>query len=321
MSAGSMLAAPWAVPPGVPETRSSFSPSKHLKSAVFVCACAGLWGPLHAASDMEAGLPTPAGDNRLVEDAEQSVDAVAHFDAAEAAVAPAPDQVSAADRLRGDPLQMAPVPPPEAGLESKTAAAPVKLTKDERAVALHITRHYGVDRGSIERIVHYAYKAAREVRLDPHLILAVMAVESRFDPNASSHAGAKGLMQVHVKVHSNRFEPFGGPQAVYDPPANIKVGAGILSEYVTRYGDVAAGLKAYVGAALLPSDRGYGSKVLNRQAEFKAVVQPEAAPAREARTDDAAEPANGQPAVTVSSKDNTSAFDPSSVESATAESM
>ena len=184
------------------------------------------------------------------------------------------DQASAADRLRDDPLDTAPVPP-----EATAKPVVVNLTKDERAVARHITRSYRIDSGSSERFVHYAYKAAREFRLDPHLILAVMAVESRFDANARSTAGAKGLMQVHVKVHSSKFEPYGGADAVYDPPANIKVGAGILSGYVNRYGDVAAGLKAYVGAALLPSDGGYGSKVLNRQAEFDAVLRPEA-PAR-----------------------------------------
>ncbi len=160
--------------------------------------------------------------------------------------------------------------------------------------------------------MHYAYKSAREFRLDPHLILAVMAVESGFDANAKSHAGAKGLMQVHVKVHSDRFEPYGGTQAVYDPPANIKVGTGILSEYVTRYGDVAAGLKAYVGAALLPTDRGYGSKVLNRQAEFAAVVRPDAAPTREAKAVDPSESAPVRAAgATLSSKADPSPLDAS----------
>jgi soluble lytic murein transglycosylase-like protein len=110
-----------------------------------------------------------------------------------------------------------------------------------------------------------------------------MAVESSFDPNAESSAGAQGLMQVHTRVHTGKFEPFGGAEAAYDPVANIKVGARILSEYVSRYGDVAAGLKAYVGAALLASDGGYSTKVLKRQAEFDAVLRPEPPPALEAR--------------------------------------
>jgi soluble lytic murein transglycosylase-like protein len=172
-----------------------------------------------------------------------------------------------------------------------TPPAPVRLTKDERAIARYITRSYRVASSSVDHFVHYAFKAAREFRLDPHLILAVMAVESSFDPNAQSPAGAQGLMQVHTKVHTSKFEPFGGAGAAYDPLANIKVGARILSEYVNRYGDVAAGLKAYVGAALLESDGGYGSKVLSRQAEFDAVVRPEAPPAMAAKADTGTAPA------------------------------
>jgi hypothetical protein len=83
-------------------------------------------------------------------------------------------------------------------------------------------------------------------------------------------------MQVHTRVHTSKFEPYGGVEAAWDPVANIRVGARILSEYVNRHGDVAAGLKAYVGAALLGSDGGYGSKVMKRQAEFDAVLRPQA---------------------------------------------
>jgi hypothetical protein len=180
-------------------------------------------------------------------------------------------QASAADRLRDDAVQTAPVP-----LRVVRPAAPVKLSGDERAIARHIARTYRIAHDSVERFVHYAYKAASEFRLDPHLILAVMATESSFDPNAESSAGAQGLMQVHTRVHTSKFEPYGGVEAAWDPVANIRVGARILSEYVNRHGDVAAGLKAYVGAALLGSDGGYGSKVMKRQAEFDAVLRPQA---------------------------------------------
>ena len=184
------------------------------------------------------------------------------------AIAPGP--ASAADRLRNDAVQTAPVP-----VRVSRPLPPVKLSSDERAIARYIARSYRIASESVERFVHHAYRAASEFRLDPHLILAVMAVESSFDPHAESAAGAQGLMQVHTRVHTSKFDPFGGEDAAWDPVANIRVGARILSEYVNRYGDVAAGLKAYVGAALLGSDGGYGSKVLKRQAEFDAVLRPE----------------------------------------------
>ncbi len=176
---------------------------------------------------------------------------------------------AAVDRLRDDPVQTARVPIP---YDAKPLP-PVRLSREQRAVATHIARSYRVGSRLVERFVHYAYRAAREHRVDPHLVLAVIAVESSFDYRAASIAGAEGLMQVLTRVHAGKFEPFGGVGAAWEPLANIRVGTRILSEYIDRYGDVAAGLKAYVGAALLASDGGYGAKVLDRRNEFDAVVR------------------------------------------------
>jgi soluble lytic murein transglycosylase-like protein len=190
---------------------------------------------------------------------------VAAHEDVQAIAAPA----AAADRLREDPVQTARVPIPY----HAKPLPPVRLSREQRAVANHIARSYRVGTRLVERFVHYAYRAAREYRVDPHLILAVVAVESSFDYRAASMAGAQGLMQVLTRVHANKFEPFGGVEAAWEPLANIRVGTRILREYIDRYGDVAAGLKAYVGAALLASDGGYGAKVLDRRDEFDAVVR------------------------------------------------
>jgi soluble lytic murein transglycosylase-like protein len=197
----------------------------------------------------------------------------------------APDAApSAADRLRNDPVQTATVPqrkpqPPKAA----------QLSGEQRAVAQYIARSYRVAYESVSYFVQHAYQAASEFRLDPHLILAVMAVESSFDPHAENASGAQGLMQVLTRVHTSKFDPYGGVDAAWDPVANIRVGARILSDYVGRYGDVAAGLKAYVGAALQSTDGGYGSKVLKRQAEFDAVLRPPETAIIETATTPAAE--------------------------------
>ena len=39
------------------------------------------------------------------------------------------------------------------------------------------------------------YKVGREKQLDPLLLLAVIAIESRYNPLAESHVGAQGLMR------------------------------------------------------------------------------------------------------------------------------
>jgi len=252
----------------------------HLPMLVGAIAFGGAFGQLGAAPrDGEQALEH-ARATRLVADAPPLDAMLAYFatgssSGAAPVVAPAdasagePTRASAADRLRNDPVQTAPVP--------QRKSQPVKaarLSSEQRAVAQYIAKSYRVAYESVSHFVQHAYLAAGEFRLEPHLILAVMAVESSFDPHAENASGAQGLMQVLTRVHTSKFDPYGGVDAALDPVANIRVGARILSDYVGRYGDVAAGLKAYVGAALQSTDGGYGSKVLKRQAEFDAVLRP-----------------------------------------------
>jgi hypothetical protein len=111
------------------------------------------------------------------------------------------------------------------------------------------------------------------------LILAVISVESNFDPRAQSNRGAQGLMQVLTRVHADKFSPFGGVAAAFDPMANIRVGAQILNGYLKRDGSVEGALKAYVGAALLPSDGGYGAKVIFERERMAAAAAGRPVPA------------------------------------------
>lgn len=134
-----------------------------------------------------------------------------------------------------------------------------------------ISARYPVDEESTELFVSAAYLAAHEIGLDPHLILAVMAIESSFNPEAVSPVGAQGLMQVMPQVHAKRFEPHGGITAARDPVTNIRVGSAILKEYVSRRGSVERGLKSYVGAAAHSHDFGYGARVLAEYRRLKDV--------------------------------------------------
>lgn len=134
-----------------------------------------------------------------------------------------------------------------------------------------ISKRYPVDSKATALFVSAAYVAAHEIGLDPHLILAVMAIESSFNPEAESPVGAQGLMQVMTKVHSKKFAAHGGIKAAKDPVANIQVGSAILKEYVSRGGSVERGLKSYVGAAAYSHDFGYGAKVLAEYHRLKQV--------------------------------------------------
>jgi hypothetical protein len=105
-------------------------------------------------------------------------------------------------------------------------------------------------------------RLAAAPRLDPTLILAIMAIESGFNPFAQSSVGAQGLMQVMTKIHSDKYEGFGGKLAAFDPISNLRVGIKVLQECVSRAGSVEGGLKLYVGAGNMEDDGGYAAKVL-----------------------------------------------------------
>lgn len=127
-------------------------------------------------------------------------------------------------------------------------------------------------------LVSAAYLTAREIKLDPLLILSVMAIESGLNPFAESPMGAQGLMQVMSKVHHDKFQEVGGIKAALNPVANIKVGAQILKDYVNKTGSVEGGLKMYVGAADSDNDAGYGAKVLNEYRRLKEVSSGKSVP-------------------------------------------
>jgi soluble lytic murein transglycosylase-like protein len=170
--------------------------------------------------------------------------------------------------------------PAAAPVAEAVEADPAPMTADEKKLAgsmkqqefvtSWLSRRYRVAGDAANMLVSTAYTTAHEFNLDPLLILAVMAIESGFNPFAESPVGAQGLMQVMSKVHKDKFHEMGGTQAALNPVANIRVGSRILKEYVQRGGSVEAGLKRYVGAAAFETDSGYGSRVL---AEWKRLKQ------------------------------------------------
>lgn len=155
-------------------------------------------------------------------------------------------------------------------IASQPATAP---TKQQQWVTNWLSKRYRVSSDATNMLVSTAYMTANELKLDPLLILAVMAIESGLNPFAESPMGAKGLMQVMAKVHHDKFAEVGGQEAALNPVANIRVGALILKDYVRRTGSVEGGLKTYVGAADMESDSGYGAKVLAEYRRLKQVAK------------------------------------------------
>jgi hypothetical protein len=153
-----------------------------------------------------------------------------------------------------------------------TAADPRELPRQQAAVASWLSRRYKVAPEPVSRIVQEAWDLGQRAKLDPTLILAVMAVESSFNPFAQSPVGAQGLMQVMTRIHDDKYERFGGNHAAFDPLTNLKVGVQVLKNCIAQAGSVEGGLKFYVGAANLPDDGGYAAKVLGEQSHLKQVA-------------------------------------------------
>jgi soluble lytic murein transglycosylase-like protein len=147
----------------------------------------------------------------------------------------------------------------------------LKSEREQLWVTSWLAKRYRVAVDASDMLVSAAYVTAKEINLDPLLILSVMAIESGLNPFAESPVGAQGLMQVMSKIHHQKFEQMGGVKAALNPIANIKVGALILKDYVTRGGSIEAGLKLYVGAAAFDNDAGYGSKVMAEYGRLKDV--------------------------------------------------
>jgi soluble lytic murein transglycosylase-like protein len=194
----------------------------------------------------------------------------------------------------------APVTPaPAVAAASPASAAPTPsittlpiLNTQQAAVARWISLRYRVASEPIARIVHEAWETGRRAGVDPLLILSVMAIESRFNPFAQSPMGAEGLMQVVTRVHSDKFERFGGDHAAFDPISNLRVGVQVLKESIARAGgSLEEGLKAYVGATSISAE-GYMQKVMSEREFLKQVKQGQRVPANANAVAKTAKPVN-----------------------------
>jgi soluble lytic murein transglycosylase-like protein len=163
--------------------------------------------------------------------------------------------------------------------EASAAAAPLHpglsetlQEREQRALAEFIARRYRIAESAASSFVAIAYRAGKQHSVDPVLILAVMAIESRYNPVAESVMGAKGLMQVIPKFHLEKLLDHGGEEALLTPEVNIHVGAQILREYYRRFGDQEMALQMYAGAFDEPTSQ-YATKVFAERARLEPIRQ------------------------------------------------
>ena len=176
------------------------------------------------------------------------------------------------DWLQSRQVALLEMPVELGAIERATASNPKDLPKEQAAVAYWLSKKYRVAPEPLSALVAEAYETGARTKIDPTLILAIMAIESSFNPFAQSSVGAQGLMQVMTRVHTDKYENFGGHFAAFDPVTNLRVGVKVLQECIARAGSVEGGLRYYVGAANLPDDGGYTAKVLAEHFRLRQVA-------------------------------------------------
>ncbi len=153
------------------------------------------------------------------------------------------------------------------------SAGPVMPDGPIRAVSDYLSRRYRVSVSAIEPLVRTAWDAGERSKIDPMLIIAVMAIESGFNPIAESPMGAQGLMQVIPRFHQDKLQAVTTDgESLLDPFVNIHVGAQILNEYIRRTGSIEAGLQQYAGASD-DEESTYASRVLTEKIRIESAVK------------------------------------------------
>ncbi|UCG31084.1 MAG: transglycosylase SLT domain-containing protein [candidate division WOR-3 bacterium] len=106
---------------------------------------------------------------------------------------------------------------------------------------LPTVKEYAESEITAKRILAAVYENSIQYDIQPELILSVILVESEFNPDASSNAGAIGLMQIMpvtgVYVGRSLGYSIKSERELYDIEKNIKIGVVFLKECIERLGE------------------------------------------------------------------------------------
>lgn len=169
------------------------------------------------------------------------------------------------------PSAEASIPEPEISEQSPVTLVE-KLSPKMQMALDYVAKRYRVSTDALQPIFATAQTAGRELRLDPLLIVAVIGVESGFNPFSQSVFGAQGLMQVVPRFHLDKLPDEADKSAFLDPVTNVQVGARVLHEYIRRHGGLENGLQQFGGAVNDPTRR-YSTKVLAEKQRLEQAVQ------------------------------------------------
>lgn len=149
---------------------------------------------------------------------------------------------------------------------ARPTAAPMQdLSSDQVAVARWLSSKYKVSPEPLAALVTEAWALGERSQISPTLILAVMAIESRFNPFASGSQGGLGLMQIEPEAHTSALSSFGGRLAAFDPLTNLRVGTRLLQGLINDTGTLEDALRQYALASGQGKNDQYVDRVLAEQ--------------------------------------------------------
>lgn len=138
--------------------------------------------------------------------------------------------------------------------------APAVLSPRMQGALDYVKRRYRVSADAVLPVFEMAQVIGKERRIDPLLIVAIIGIESGFNPFAESSFGAQGLMQIIPRFHLDKVPVGGGEKPLLDPVINIQVGVQVLEEAIRRRGGLVPGLQYYAGSS--DPDGVYASRVI-----------------------------------------------------------
>lgn len=165
---------------------------------------------------------------------------------------------------------IAPVHPVAPSLE---AASPLALSEEQEAITQWLSRRYKLSPEPLGNLVSESWALGDRIQVSPTLLLAVMAIESRFNPFASGVQGGMGLMQIEPQAQHLALLPFGGPLAAFDPLTNLRVGAKHLQTLIEKSASVEVALQMYAAASGQPNGADYANRVLAEQKRLENMAR------------------------------------------------
>lgn len=159
-----------------------------------------------------------------------------------------------------------------AALQRTTAGDPLDLPAEQSSVTYWLSRKYSVAPEPLSVLVAEAFDLGQRAHIAPTLILAIMAIESNFNPYAQSTLGGQGLMQIQPAQQTDKLDSLGGAMATFDPLSNMRVGVRVLHELSVQKGSIQAGLAAYAESTK-SRESNYLERVLQEEQRLARVAQ------------------------------------------------